>query len=722
LGAVALAAVIAVGCFASTARAVPAPGGRGYERVSPADKNGGDVTGDGQMVVASNSGNAIAYASRASFADTTGTGGQGQTQYIARRGSAGWTTHAITPRPATAALQVFIGSTQIPTFSDELETAILWAYDLPDVAGDTPDGVNGYREDTATRALVPITVSQADLLTPNDFLGAFWGASDDTRHVSLVFRRRLLPDAPAGNVPTVYEWADGTLRIASVLPDGSISPDGADAQPRSYRRTVTPDGSGVLFVSPPTGDSQLYMRVDGARTIWISQPENSDFAGTPADVRLQAVSGDSRHVLFTTSSPLLREDQNFGEDLYLYTDSDDPSSDANLTLISRDGASSGVILGSADGGAVIGLSDDASRIYFDDTAGNAYLWDDGVITQVSHELPRAYDTRTGVRLSVTDAVPGAARVSPDGLKLAFLASATSGNDQIHGLTGEVTNGHLAMYAYDSERETLTCCSCVRAGPVTADATVVPSATLATASSGLSGARPRFLASDGRVFFSTRDALVPQDVNGVVDTYQCDARTGAVSLVSTGQGPDGAWFVDASASGDDVFLATRARLVGTDRDALVDLYDARVGGGFPEPEPAPSPCQGDECQGDASGSLTQLAGGTELFSGGGNAASANHGARVTLVGRRTFAGAAARFAVHVSASGQLAWAGTGIHAGARAVGRAGTVRVRIALTRKARAQLRRTGAYRARVRLRFAAAQGGRSVTTVRLTFTTTQGA
>jgi WD40-like Beta Propeller Repeat len=690
--------------------------------VSPGDKNGGDVTGDGQMVVASKSGNAVAYASRASFADTSGTGGAGQTQYVARRGTGGWSTHAITPRPAPVAVQLFAGSTQIPTFSDELETAILWAYDLPDVAGDPPDTVDGYREITATRALVPVTVSQVDPLVPGDFSGAFWGASDDTRHVSLVFRRRLLPDAPGGNVPTVYEWADGTLRIASVLPDGSIPADGADVQPKFYRRTVTPDGSRVLFVSPPTGDSQLYMRVDGTHTVWISQPENSDVTGSPADVMLQAVSGDGRHILFTTSSPLLRDDNNFGSDLYLYTDSADPSSDGNLTLISRDGASSGGIDGSDDGGAVIGTSDDASRIYFDDVNGNVYLWDQGSITQVSNELPRGYSRGRGVLLSATDSVPGASRVSPDGRNLAFLANATRGSDQVHGLTGQITNGHLAMYVYSADQNALTCCSCPRNAAVTSDATVVPAATVATASSGLTGARPRYLAADGRVFFSTADALVPEDVNGVVDTYQCDAQTGEVSLVSTGRDANGAWFVDASVSGDDVFFVTRARLVGTDNDNLVDLYDARVGGGFSEPAPAPRACLGEECQGDLPAPLGDLGIGTEAFSDEGGALGTHTGSHVRLVGAHTFVGASARIAVHLSARGRLSWVGAGIRRGTRSISKTGTVRLRVALTRGARAQLLRRGTYRSKLTLRFAAVQGGRSTTTVRLAFKTTKGA
>ncbi|MFL5818094.1 MAG: hypothetical protein ACJ76L_10900 [Conexibacter sp.] len=668
------------------------------------------------MAIASESGNAIAYASRASFADTTGTGGAGQTQYVARRGATGWATHAITPRPAPEAFQVFLGSTQIPTFSDELERAILWAYDLPDVSGDAPDILNLYREDTATRSVSSLPLNQSEPLMLGDFGGAFWGASDDARNVSLVFQRRLLPQAPAG-VPTVYEWADGTLRIAGVLPDGSIPDAGADVLPQFYRRAVSPDGSRVLFVSPPTGDVQLYMRVDGARTVWISEPENGDFTGTPTEVLLQAVSGDGRHVLFTTSSRLLREDDNDGSDLYLYTDSDDPRSDSNLTLISRPGASSGGINGSEDSGAVVGTSDDASRIYFDDVNGNLYLWDHGDLRHLSGELQRGYDRRTGTLLSAVDSAPGAARVSPDGRHLAFLTNSTSGNDQVHALTGQVTNGHLAMYAYDAGQGAFTCCSCPSAGPATSDAVIVPAATRATASTFLTGARPRYLSADGHVFFSTADALVPDDTNGVTDTYECDARTGSVALLSTGRSADGAWFVDASTSGDDVFFVTRTRLVGADRDALVDLYDARVGGGFPEPALAPRACVGEECQGDASGSPNDLGIDTESFLGSGGALAARR-AHLKLIGARVFAGMSARVAIRVSSAGTLSWRGVGIRAGARRVGKAGRYRVRIALTRRARAQLQQTGMQRLKVTLRFTSTRHSRSAETVRLTFKT----
>lgn len=701
-------------CTPARALSDPLPDGRAYELVSPSDKNGGDITGDGHMVVASASGDAVEYSSRASFADTAGTGGAGQTQYVARRSAAGWTTHAITPTPAREAIQLFVGSTQIATFSDELEAAIMWAYDLPEVSGDTPQMLNIYREDTAARTFEPITVSQAEAIGFGDFFGAFWGASSDTRHISLVTQRRLLPEAPSG-VPTVYEWTNGVLHIAGVLPDGTIPAEGSDVAPKFYRSTVTPDGSRVLFVSPPSGDSQLYMRVEGSRTVWISQPENSGFTGTPAEVMLQAVSGDGRHVLFTTTSRLLPEDQNDGPDLYRYTDSVNPATDSNLTLISH----TGDIDGSDQGGAVLGTSADASRIYFDDLNGHLYLWDHGAVTMISDSVPRSYGGN-GTLLSASDSQPGAARVSADGAHLAFLTNATTGNDQVHALTGETTDAHVEMYAYDAAHRNLTCCSCPREGVATSDARVDPDATVATASSSLLGQRPRFLTADGRhVFFSTADALVPSDTNGVADTYECDTDTGTVARLSSGRSAEGSWFVDASTSGNDVFMVTRAQLVRADRDALVDLYDVRVGGGFPEPAPQPQPCQGDQCQGGSSAPPVDLSIGTETFVDSREGRRVQTGA-IRVLGSHGLRGLAARLTLRVSEPGKLSWLAVGMHRGTRHIQRPGTYSVVVRLVRSAKLRLLRTGVYHVRLTLRFTASQGeaGTTTATARLTFKT----
>ena len=95
-----------------------------------------------------------------------------------------------------------------------------------------------------------------------------------------------------------------------------------------------------------------------------------------------------------------------------------------------------------------------------------------------------------------------------------------------------------------------------------------------------------VSADGsKVFFETPDSLVPADSNGLIDTYEWSG--GAPHLISSGAGDSNSIFVDASPSGNDVYFSTRDRLLRLDRDENSDVYDARVGGGFPLPAPEPA---------------------------------------------------------------------------------------------------------------------------------------
>jgi hypothetical protein len=69
--------------------------------------------------------------------------------------------------------------------------------------------------------------------------------------------------------------------------------------------------------------------------------------------------------------------------------------------------------------------------------------------------------------------------------------------------------------------------------------------------------------------------------------------GCVSLISSGTSGEGSSFIDASEDGSDTFFLTGASLVPTDPGAA-DVYDARVGGGYAEPEKQIE-CEGDACQ-------------------------------------------------------------------------------------------------------------------------------
>jgi len=159
---------------------------------------------------------------------------------------------------------------------------------------------------------------------------------------------------------------------------------------------------------------------------------------------------------------------------------------------------------------------------------------------------------------------------------------------------------------------------------------------------------RALSEDGsRLYFESYDALTPRDTNARQDVYQweasgaggCDtaaatfsaAAGGCIDLISSGQGAADAEFVDASPSGKDVFFATASSLVSRDY-GLIDIYDARVGGGFAAPSGVMG-CEGEACQNPA-GAPQGPSPASATYSGPGNPSGApSPFARCNRAGRR-----------------------------------------------------------------------------------------
>jgi hypothetical protein len=100
-----------------------------------------------------------------------------------------------------------------------------------------------------------------------------------------------------------------------------------------------------------------------------------------------------------------------------------------------------------------------------------------------------------------------------------------------------------------------------------------------------------------------------------DVYEW--HDGTVTLVSGGVQNKPAILVGGSHTGRDVFFLTTQQLVGWDGDDSTDLYDARVGGGFPEPPPQPPICEGEACRGEGSVEIPVSGAGTGVFEGPGN---------------------------------------------------------------------------------------------------------
>ena len=175
------------------------------------------------------------------------------------------------------------------------------------------------------------------------------------------------------------------------------------------------------------------------------------------------------------------------------------------------------------------------------------------------------------------------RVTADGMHALFQST--------DRLTSYDNNGKYEVYLFDAASGEVVCASCNPSGtPATTGARAL--------GSGDEPGIARTLSEDGRyVFFNTTEALVPTDVNNRMDAYQYDARRNRIDLISTGTSEFPAEFEDASADGADVFITTRQKLLSSDFDDSVDVYDARAGGGFASqsPPPPPIPCAGEACR-------------------------------------------------------------------------------------------------------------------------------
>jgi hypothetical protein len=121
----------------------------------------------------------------------------------------------------------------------------------------------------------------------------------------------------------------------------------------------------------------------------------------------------------------------------------------------------------------------------------------------------------------------------------------------------------------------------------------------------------------RIVFRTADPLSPRALNGLTDVYEWHEASGGgeVTLLSSGTAEESVLDVVISEDGSNVFFVTSQGLVSGDTDGAPDVYDARLGGGFPAVAAPRQPCSGDACQGPLTnpapllvpGSVSQQAG-------------------------------------------------------------------------------------------------------------------
>ena len=75
----------------------------------------------------------------------------------------------------------------------------------------------------------------------------------------------------------------------------------------------------------------------------------------------------------------------------------------------------------------------------------------------------------------------------------------------------------------------------------------------------------------RVFLSTAERLVAEDLDRSVDIYMRDVDDATTTLVSAGNGAFSVTFAGATPSGEKVFFETKEPLSGADADSSTDLY-------------------------------------------------------------------------------------------------------------------------------------------------------
>jgi hypothetical protein len=569
-----VAVFLAVLAALAPASAAALPDGRGWELVSPVAKNGGEIPAAeevfaGGVFAAAAGGGAVTYSSSTSFAAGPAAAPPGS-QYLSIRGAAGWATQNLN-------LPLFSGSYGDPPdgvpyqlFSSALDRALILngrhcraeeascpVANPPLPGTDAPAGYQNYylRSGLGFEALVGTADVANSAVAAAAFQVRLLATSPDFASAILQSCAALVPGAlevplAGGCDPArqnLYRFSGGNLSLINPTPGAALA---------AQAGAVSTNAARVYFLdSSAPGEPKLFLR-EGA-----SLKQVDDEAGGGGTFQ---ATGDSGAIAYFTK----------GGHLWSYSATADTATD-----LTPAGGVAGVLAASPDG----------SRVYYL-AADGLYSWVGGIATKIAATADA----------SNSPPATGTARVSADGLKLLFVSTTSlTGYNNLDQKTGLPD---AEIYLYDSASKGLRCISCRANGTRPIGPSTIPGAYAnGQAADATRSYKPRVFSTDGkRVFFDSEDALVGGDVNKEPDVYEwqsfgpgCTKPAGCAELISSGRSAEGARFIDASASGDDVFFVTDGSLVKADPGAF-DLYDARVGGGFPEAED-PIPCEGDACQ-------------------------------------------------------------------------------------------------------------------------------
>jgi hypothetical protein len=258
---------------------------------------------------------------------------------------------------------------------------------------------------------------------------------------------------------------------------------------------------------------------------------------------------------------------------------------------------------------------------------NLYVSHGGTVTfiaRLQNEQEEAFNWAPVSQLASGFVVTNTSRISANGGTLLFRSQ--------EQLTGYDNQGVFELYLYRLGGG-IQCLSCNPSNEPPAGAAGVQEIPKSAAAPKLQSAiTTRNLSADGeRVIFDSRDRLTAGDTNDVYDVYEWEAKGkgscasesqngGCLILISSGTSNLPSYFADADPEGNNVFFFTAQGLVAQDRDQLVDVYDARIGGGLASQNSVPpAPCVGEEgCRGAAAPPPAVQSPGSAGFVGPGNA--------------------------------------------------------------------------------------------------------
>jgi hypothetical protein len=404
---------------------------------------------------------------------------------------------------------------------------------------------------------------------------------------------------------------------------------------QQVRNAISDDGNRVMFTAQGSfsaGEGSLFVR-DLARneTVHVDVPQ----AGAPGEsghAKFQLASSDGHRVFFTDQSRLTTDataNGGFGEkNLYMCTievvgghlsctlkDLTVPPSgeaaDVQFAVIGS-GTAGGLVYFVANGaltpGAEHGECDPGQERTKQESAAkscNLYAYDAAAEqVRLIAVLSNRDSNDWGSLNNGVDPGTLTSRVSPNGRYLAFMSRRPLTNfDNRDTHTGEPAE---EVFLYDASTATLRCVSCAASGARPAgefDEGEFPGLLVDRpqlwGSQSLAGSIPgwtridkarahyqsRYLSDEGRLFFNSPVGLVQGDNNGKQDVYEFEPAgvggcplsqpNGCQALISSGKSTDESAFLDASASGADVFFLTSSKLVGADTDNALDVYDAHI---------------------------------------------------------------------------------------------------------------------------------------------------